>query len=602
MSRLEAEPFVCECEEWMRRACEGEPFFGEHGGKRYCVLHFPNADKKEAFDAAVERKLDSFDFNYQGVWFPEGGWFSGLDIPKPAFFTSATFDGRASFRKTAFKSGAQFGNVNFIGDSILKKADFDSAVFEEAANFGGSSFNADACFDYVTFKKEADFKEATFSQRASFRRIRFEGDAGFWRCTFVKRVDFDEAAFSEHASFWPTRFHDVAWFRGAKFGSASFSGSTFCGQAIFSSSRFGPVRFGATFIKEADFHSARFDDVTYFSGARFDKVAQFRFATFRGDALFGWAMFTSEADFRQTTFKDSVVFSAEHGRGGFGENASCDFQHARFERPERVSFHTVTLRPQWFLNVDPRKFEFVAARWPGILSSDFIEREIDELQRKEDLERDEGLREKAERRRDAEMDGDDWALEEMEKDEVEAAQELAANPAEKKSSFHHLLSVTCRHLAVNAEENHRYDEASDFRFWSMELRRKEGRSDSRRLSIRMLHSLYFYLSGYGEQISRAFSIMLGIWVLFAYLYTNVGFVLPAPHATAETEAYMNDGVGAPLKTIKEACSYSLAVMTLQRPEPRPLTTAAKVTVLAETIFGPIQAALFALAVRRRFMR
>jgi hypothetical protein len=392
----------------------------------------------------------------------------------------------------------------------------------------------------------------------------------------------------------------VAWFRAAKFGSASFSGSTFGGEAVFSSCRFGPVRFGATFTQKADFFSARFDDVAYFSSAKFDKLAQFRLATFRCDALFGSATFTGKTDFSGATFSDSVVFSAEHGKGGFGDSAFCDFQHARFERPERVSFHTVALRPHWFLNVDPRKFEFVAARWPGILSPDFIEIEIEELQRKEELEKEEGLRQKAERLRSAEMVGDEWVKEEMEKDEAEAAQ--ASNPAERKASFHHLLSVTCRHLAVNAEENHRYDEASDFRFWSMELRRKEGRKAGRRLSIRVLHTLYRYLSGYGEEIGRAFSILLGICLLFAYSYIHVGFVRLAPAPTPETGTYMNDEVGAPLKTIKEACLYSLAVMTLQRPEPRPLTTAAKFAVLAETIFGPIQAALFALAVRRRFMR
>lgn len=584
----------------MRQACEAQPFFREHEGKRYCVLHFPSADKKEAFDAAVERKLNATDFNYHGVWFPEGEWFSGLDIREPAYFTSAIFGGRVSFRKTVFRSSTHFDHVTFIGDANWKEADFDSAVFEGVANFGHATFNASGRFDYATFKKEVDFQEARFAETAGFRKAKFEGNADFWRCTFVKRADFDESVFSQHASFWPTRFRDVAWFRAAKFGSARFSGSTFGGEAVFSSCNFGPVWFGATFTKKADFFSARFDDVAYFSWARFDKLARFTLGTFGGEARFGSATFTGETDFSGATFRDSVVFSAEHGKGGFGDSASCDFQHARFERSERVSFHTLTLRPHWFLNVDPRKFGFVAARWPVILSHDFIESEIGQLQKREEMEKEESLRQRAQRLRNAERIGDEWAIEEMEEDQAEAAQ--ASNPAERKASFHHLLSVTCRHLAVNAEENHRYDEASDFRFWSMELRRKEGRTAGRRLSIRVLHNLYRYLSGYGEEIGRAFLIVLGICLLFAYFYIHVGFVRLAPAPTPETGTYMNDEVGTPLRTIKEACLYSLAVMTLQRPEPRPLTTAAKFAVLAETIFGPIQAALFALAVRRRFMR
>lgn len=57
----------------------------------------------------------------------------------------------------------------------------------------------------------------------------------------------------------------------------------------------------------------------------------------------------------------------------------------------------------------------------------------------------------------------------------------------------------------------------------------------------------------------------------------------------------------PLK-LNRALMYSLGVMTLQKPEPRPATTAAQAIVLAETILGPVQAALLALAIRRKFMR
>jgi hypothetical protein len=31
-----------ECTKRTLKACEGQPFFGEHEGKRYCVLHFPD--------------------------------------------------------------------------------------------------------------------------------------------------------------------------------------------------------------------------------------------------------------------------------------------------------------------------------------------------------------------------------------------------------------------------------------------------------------------------------------------------------------------------------------------------------------------------------
>jgi len=380
---------------------------------------------------------------------------------------------------------------------------------------------------------EVAFSEATFAEPAEFRKARFEGNADFWRCTFVNRVDFDEAQFSYHTNFSPTRFHSIAYFRDASFRSVTFGGATFADEAFFSWCRFGHTRFGATFKKKVSFFSATFENVTYFSWAEFFTIAEFRLATFCSDVLFGSTTFAGEADFWGTTFRDSVVFSAEHGRGGFANDSSCDFQHARFDRPERVSFHTVTLRRHWFLNVDPRRFELIAVRWPVIASARLIEMEIAELIRKKELEEREELRRNAERRRNAEMEGDEWAKQEMEEEEAFATLQDKSNLIERKASFHDLLSITCRQLAANAEENHRYDEATDFRFWSMELRRKRGRQEHGRLSVRILHTLYRYLSGYGEQIGRALGMLVALWLVFGLLYTRVGFVrAPASSSSA----------------------------------------------------------------------
>jgi hypothetical protein len=95
-------------------------------------------------------------------------------------------------------------------------------------------------------------------------------------------------------------------------------------------------------------------------------------------------------------------------------------------------------------------------------------------------------------------------------------------------------------------------------------------------------------------------MLLAILLFFALLYTRVGFVHP-PSAAREATVAMTDEVGQP-QTLTKALVYSLAVITLQRPDPRPLTVLAWSAVLAETILGPIQAALLILAVRRRFMR
>lgn len=54
--------FICGCKKWARTACTDEPFYKEHEGKRYCVLHYSGQDKSADFKKALQRKLDKNDF------------------------------------------------------------------------------------------------------------------------------------------------------------------------------------------------------------------------------------------------------------------------------------------------------------------------------------------------------------------------------------------------------------------------------------------------------------------------------------------------------------------------------------------------------------
>jgi hypothetical protein len=96
--------------------------------------------------------------------------------------------------------------------------------------------------------------------------------------------------------------------------------------------------------------------------------------------------------------------------------------------------------------------------------------------------------------------------------------------------------------------------------------------------------------------------------VFALLYTRVGFMPLPPKQSNDAESSMiatlvtiQEGTGQPLE-FSRALTYSLAVMSLQKPDPKPLTGTAQALVLLETILGPVQAALLALAIRRKFMR
>lgn len=330
--------FACGFRERARSACQGHPFFKEHEGKQYCVLHYPDTNKLEAFRVALKRKLDAKDFDFQGVWFPEE----------------------------------------------------------------------------VSFKK-------------------FE--------------------------------------------------------------------------------------------------------------------FSAETNFSAATFKSYVRFAGDKDQRSFGITLyRLSFRFAPIEKPDRVSFHTLNLKPHWFTNCDCRKFEFTDCEWNHNLK-----------------------------------------------------QELADADNTHISAPHRLLAITFRQLADNAEANHRYHEASKFRYNAFEARRIEkfwGFVPWR------LDWWYWLASGYGERVGKAFVVFVALFALFAFGYGESGFDQSGKgNAASVTQgtAIQPDTVGKPLD-LRDAFIYSFYVTILQKPEPKPLTRTARILVGLETVLGPAQAALLALAVRRRFMR
>ena len=78
---LSSRSFVCYVREGIREdarkasrnACKGIPFYAEHKGRRYCVLHYPGEDKEDKeFQRVIERKLAAHDFRFSYAYFPEG--------------------------------------------------------------------------------------------------------------------------------------------------------------------------------------------------------------------------------------------------------------------------------------------------------------------------------------------------------------------------------------------------------------------------------------------------------------------------------------------------------------------------------------------------
>lgn len=501
----------------MRSACRGEPFYNEHEGKSYCVLHYPGPEKKKDFEQAVARKYHSKNYDFRGVYFPGN--------------VSFTYGKKAEFFDDADFSDATFdGQVYFWDGKFHKKAKFDRTRFNSYVTFKGATIAGDAEFNHASFKDTVYFENARFLSESSFQKTEF--------CAYAY---FTDAVFSGNAHFLWTAFKTNSYFSGARFeGNATFTGSQFGGDTSFGGVGFRSNAYinGIDFSGEARFTNATFSSITKFDNSAFSASVNFSKAGFQKNSF---------TQFINTKFHDHVRFV----QCTFDDQAALNFTFADFEMPERVLFNSVNLHPYWFLNTDARKFSFVKVTWSNIDSLRSVRNEI---------------------------------------------KELVSRDAERP---HQLLAITCRNLAVNAEENHRYEEASKFRYMAMDAQRH---AKWRGFAFWRLSWWYWLASGYGERIPRAFVVFLIIWLGFALLYR-----LPALRcrdgnsdrciswaSTNEKESFFDISLNSAV--------YAFEVMTLQKPEPRPKSSVARIVVAICSILGPLQAALLALAVRRKFMR
>jgi hypothetical protein len=504
------------------------------------------------------------------VWFPGEVVFVGFEFSADAHFRCATFSAVTDFSYVTFSAAADFSEATFSADAY-----FSSATFSATAGFRSATFSADADFRSATFSAYADFSEATFSAGAYFISATFIANAYFNSATFSAAADFFSATFSAYAEFGSATFSAGAYFHSATFSAgAHFTEATFSAYADFRSALFSPVAqfteatFSAAadfsfaaFSGDADFRSATFRANAYFTEATFSAAADFRAGTF-SNADFNLSVFFARADFSRASFNDSIRFFGSANERlvlwhftrlaamALGKDLSLDFQHVRIEHPDRIAFHTPILRPHWFVNVDSRQFVFTDVSW-------------------------------------------EW-------NRLSIEEEIAALEANGVSSPNRLLAIACRQLAENAEANNRYEEASRFRYWSMDLARRTKWKGWQFWKTDWLHMLYWAVSGYGERIRNALGVLAAVWIVFAVLYTQVGF---KPETTnTSTEPTTTIAAEDSPRELSRALTYSLAVMSLQKPEPKPLTGTAQTLVLLETILGPVQAALLALAIRRKFMR
>lgn len=477
--------------------CKDFPASYEFEGNHYCILHLPDVTKGSTteFNQSISSKIQKFQNKFTYIFVPDAAAFFSKAFTSDAYFDNATFFGQADFRQKTFEYKAYFRN----------------AVFLERAIFKGAKFSKDVDFSLCMFEKEAEFDDA-----------RFLSNANFSSTTFLGNVIFHSATFSKITYFVETIFHNKTVFNDAKF------------------------------LEGVDFTSATFRGEIDFIHTWFSDYATFRHAVIQSEAnvFFKDAKCEKEVNFRNTIISGHLTFEGRKDAPIFlNSNSWFSLQNAQIEKSERLSFKNVRLRPNWFINIDARKFIFHDVDWENSNGS----------VKKNKIE-----------------------LEEIKK------RSRSARP-------HRILAIACRHLAVNAEENGNYEQASSFRQMANESKRLE---ENNKYKILSLHWWYWLSSFYGESPLRAGLVLAAILLIFAVAFMNTEFqVCPIVKTIPETECQIRT------LNVWESALQSLATATFQNIDY--IKSYSKVNtflIIVEKIIAPLQVALLALAIRRKFMR
>ena len=457
--------------------------------------------------------------------------------------------------------GKPYCLLHFPGEDKDRDGAFTRALEEKLQtknyNFRGGWFPNRFSCDH-SFDDEANFSNAVFNGEADFSNAVFEKTADFSSARFRKDGTFENAIFKNEANFLAANFNARA-----SFGEANFGGHA----------NFYDVIFG-------EGGGTSFRTVTFNNGVSFEYV-QFRFGV-----VFDYATFTGYVNFHRTSFDDYVSFKGTKENQVFSDQTKLDFNVFRILKPEQVSFRFLTLRPHWFVFADPRKYDFTKVEWWPTT--------------------------------------DRWSLVWWRtnlKNEIKAVKELP-----DVEFPYDLLGTVCQRLALNYEENNSFEKASRFRYMAIDVERRKVAHGG---AFWKLSWWYWLASGYGERAWKAALILIGLLLVFASIFffgqgsdwwrssptPAAGTTITAargdwftpsqtlgPRTTTITVADTTGANASPLLGFREALLYSAGVLTLQKPEPLPNNKRAKTFVLLETILGPVQAALLALAIRRKFMR
>ncbi len=550
-----------------KKVCRDLDIVGKHEGNEYCILHFPSKNKDgkqfeqiinervkevntkaveiEKFQNKQEHQFSELSYDFRFVWFP-----NRVDFKNQEFKVSTDFSNAVFTDHTLFSEGTFIGSANFSGAAFASFASFSDATFEGSAKFDNAIFTFIGSFHDAAFTQDVSFRETIFTSSANFVRVAFVGSTFFNNATFTQPSSFKDATFAGYTSFNETVFFRVA-FVDAMFEEHSrtlFRDTNFCESALFKNA-----------IVEGHLSFLGSNESPIFLDEKFVKKEKLKIAKKLDDLQEGLSEEALITRYVRDEYKKThlVLDGAEPVRHG------------------RITFHTTRLLPNWFINTDSRKLIFTDARWENHIGT------------KQDV-----------------------------KSEIE-------NLIERKiDNPHKLLVIAARHLAANAENDRNYEDASHFRKMAFEIERFERKENRKRwwndflnigevrvslaeffftfpeaskkvwillksFPIGILQFFYRWLSGFGEKWFQAFCWLFGIWIVFGFYYYFFGTFGPS---TLGRSTNLINSLG-----------YSLQVMTLQRPEPKPIG-ATRFFYGLEITFTAVQTALLILAIRRKFIR
>jgi hypothetical protein len=536
----------------------------QHG---YCIFHEQCTTKDvNAFNAGIERKLNSRDFDFTGYYFPTSTTlFRKFHFDTNALFRLARFCGNVDFREATFSGEhTDFAQAKFLGENTC----FTLATFaSKNTYFNQAEFSSEQAtgFNEATFLGPTSFFSAKFSSKnTDFSNCKFSGsDIIFNEAEFTgESTDFSGAEFaSERAYFNSVNFvAEQTTFSKARFSGAStgFASAKFMGRgADFTHVRFSAVHTDFADVELAgentDFAAARFvGDEVEFAGARFlAENTDFCCSHFSGNhTSFAGAHFSGE---RVTFFMTEFCANETVFGGARFSPELANFFGARFFSTW-TDFHGADVASCTFLDTMWHRVGFPDATWNSKPGRPFM----------------------------------CW-------DEFHAD-----SPGEYASA-----ASVCRNIKQAYRGTGDYERAGEFFYGEMECTRKSMPRSLKRLGLTLLN----LICGYGERpfwVVRTWAVVV---LFFAVAYAFSGIATNGV-TTRLVFGGLDAWVTSPLsqfKTVAEHLWHSfyfsgVTFTTLGYGDFHPAGALTQMLAVTEASLGAFLMALFILVVGRKLLR